>query len=261
MDFAFTDEQRALRERVVAFAQGDLNEDNLVRDRSGTFAHDAWKRCAEFGIQSVAVPAAYNASGVETDLVTAAMVMEALGYGCRDNGLNMALAAHMELHRGKWAIALDPMWAQLEMDMGDEGSAEVNISLIELWGSYKLTPNWEILGGARFQEQDIDVEPGLPSPPFPESVGVKEDWLDWFLGARFAYMVAPKWQVVGRGDVTLAGDSDKGYSASFFLNRKIRKTMMFNLGYRYMKTEYDNDVNYAWDVAQHGPVIGYTWSF
>ena len=33
------------------------------------------------------------------------------------DNLNMALAAHMELHRGKWAIALDPMWAQLEMDM------------------------------------------------------------------------------------------------------------------------------------------------
>ncbi|TNF88152.1 MAG: hypothetical protein EP301_05445, partial [Gammaproteobacteria bacterium] len=44
------------------------------------------------------------------------------------DNMNMALAAHMELHRGKWAIALDPMWAQLEMDMGD-GSAEVNISL------------------------------------------------------------------------------------------------------------------------------------
>ena len=35
------------------------------------------------------------------------------------DNLNMALAAHMELHRGKWAIALDPMWAQLEMDMGE----------------------------------------------------------------------------------------------------------------------------------------------
>ena len=177
------------------------------------------------------------------------------------DNLNMALAAHMELHRGKWAIALDPMWAQLEMDLGDDGSAEINISLIELWGSYKLTPNWEILGGARFQEQDIDVEPGLPSPPFPESVGLKEDWLDWFLGARFDYGLSPKWRIVGRGDVTLAGDSDSGYSASLFFNRKIRKTMMLNLGYRYMKTEYYNDVNYAWDVDQHGPVIGYTWSF
>ncbi len=176
------------------------------------------------------------------------------------DNMNMALAAHMELHRGNWAIVLDPMWAQLEMEMGD-GSAEVNISLIELWGSYKITPNWELLGGARFQEQDIDVEPGLPSPPFPESAGVKDDWLDWFVGARFDYGVAPKWRIAGRGDVTIAGDSDKGYSLSLFLNRKIRKTMMLNLGYRYMKTDYDNGSDYAWDVDQHGPVIGYTWSF
>jgi len=37
--------------------------------------------------------------------------------------------------------------------------------------------------------------------------------------------------------------------------------MAFNVGYRYLKTDYDNVPTYAWDVAQQGPIVGYTWSF
>lgn len=95
MDFSWSDEQEALRDRVVEFARSSLNTATIERDREGRFDRDAWKRCAEFGIQSMAVPAEYNAAGVDTDLVTAALVMEAIGYGCRDNGLSLALATHM----------------------------------------------------------------------------------------------------------------------------------------------------------------------
>ncbi len=94
MDFSWSPEQLQLRERVVEFA-GTLGDDMLSRDRAGEFDHDAWRACGDFGIQSMAVPAAYNASGADTDVVTAALVMEALGYGCRDGGLNMALSTHM----------------------------------------------------------------------------------------------------------------------------------------------------------------------
>ena len=97
MDFSWTPEQIELRDRIVEFARSSLNDANRERDRSGEFNRRGFELCAEFGIQSMAVPAAYNASGVDTDLVTAALAMEAIGYGCRDNGLSMALAAHMWL--------------------------------------------------------------------------------------------------------------------------------------------------------------------
>ena len=185
------------------------------------------------------------------------------------SNLNMALALHTEFHRGKFAFVIDPTYLSLEMDAAVDGapvspSAEVEIWLVEAWAGYKLTPNWELLGGARWQSQDMEVDPGLPSPPFPEdaSFGVKEDWLDWFLGARFNYPIPnSRWRVVGRGDVSLAGDSDTNYNLSLFLNRHIRKTMVLNLGYRFMETDYDNFPSYVWDVRQQGFVVGYTWSF
>ena len=95
MDFSLTPEQVALRDAVADFAAATLNEDILERDRRGRFASEAWKQCADFGLLSMSVPASYNTSGVDIDLVTAALAMEALGYGCRDNGLNLALAAQM----------------------------------------------------------------------------------------------------------------------------------------------------------------------
>ncbi len=184
------------------------------------------------------------------------------------SNLNVALALHTEFHRGKFAFVIDPMFVSLEAEASRDGAiaqpeAEIEMWLVDAWVAYKLTPEWELLGGLRYQDQDISVDPGLPSPPFPEdaSFGVKDDWLDWFLGARFNYGLGDHWRVVGRGDIAFAGDSDSNYQLSLFFNRKIRKTMMLNLGYKFMDTDYDNVPTYRWDVRQQGPVIGYTWSF
>ncbi len=95
MDFSWTPEQLALQQAVIEFAARELNEDVVDRDRSGVFPRDAWKKCADFGLQSMAVPAEYNTSDVDTDLMSAVLAMEGLGYGCRDNGLDFALAAQM----------------------------------------------------------------------------------------------------------------------------------------------------------------------
>jgi len=95
MDFSWSAEQMALRDRVADFASQDLNGDVVGRDRSGEFPHDLWRRCAEFGLLSMSVPAQYNTTGVDTDVLSAALAMEGLGYGCRDNGLAFALTAQM----------------------------------------------------------------------------------------------------------------------------------------------------------------------
>lgn len=94
MDFSWNAEQLAKRDEVAEFAS-TLNEGLVDRERTGEFPLDAWKACADFGLQSISVAADFNASGVDTDPMTAVLLMEALGYGCRDNGLNLALAAQM----------------------------------------------------------------------------------------------------------------------------------------------------------------------
>jgi alkylation response protein AidB-like acyl-CoA dehydrogenase len=93
MDFSWTEEQLQYKRAVIEFAQKELNGDLIERDRQGELARDNWKKCAQFGIQGLAVPEQYGGNGA--DILTAMLVMEALGYGCRDNGLIFAMNAQM----------------------------------------------------------------------------------------------------------------------------------------------------------------------
>jgi hypothetical protein len=93
MDFAYTDEQKMLRESIVKFAQRELNEGVDKRDRDQVFSRELWRKCAAIGIQGLPVPEAYGGSGV--DPLSCAIALEALGYGCRDGGLVFSLSAHL----------------------------------------------------------------------------------------------------------------------------------------------------------------------
>jgi hypothetical protein len=183
------------------------------------------------------------------------------------DNLEMAMSLHTEFHFGKFAFVLDPTYLSIEVEVETPGSlasptATVDIWMVEAWGSYQLTDNLEVLGGARWQDQELEVNLGLPSPPFPgNDFSGGDDWLDWFVGARLTLPMGTKWRFIARGDVVVAGDSDSSYNVEVFLNRRIRQTMAVHIGYRYFKDDYDNAPTYVWDTEQKGPVIGYIWSF
>jgi len=93
MDFALTQEQQRLRDEIVRFASAELNDDLVHRDADSAFSPEAWKRCAAMGLQGLPVPESYG--GVGADALSVIIAMEALGYGCRDNGLIFSLNAQM----------------------------------------------------------------------------------------------------------------------------------------------------------------------
>lgn len=92
MEFELNDEQLALQRATESFA-ATLNEGLDQRDTTHDFPSQAWKKCARFGIQGLVVPEEYGGQGA--DPLTAAIALEALGYGCRDNGLIFSLNAQM----------------------------------------------------------------------------------------------------------------------------------------------------------------------
>ena len=93
MDFSLSAEQHELKEAAVAFARRELNQDLAKREEAGEFPPEAWRACAKFGIQGLPVPAELGGGGA--DILTTVLVMEALGYGCHDNGLIFSLNAQM----------------------------------------------------------------------------------------------------------------------------------------------------------------------
>ena len=98
MDFSLSDEQLAMKSSVIKFASQELNNNLRQREWAGEFPMDAWRACARFGIQGLPIPREFG--GSETDILTTALVMEGLGYGCRDNGLIFSLNAQM------WSLEL-----------------------------------------------------------------------------------------------------------------------------------------------------------
>lgn len=93
MDFTPTREQRLLRDEIVAFARAELQFGAAERDRAQEFPHELWLKCGTLRLQGLMVPEEYGGRGL--DPVSAAMALEALGYGCADGGLSFAIAAHM----------------------------------------------------------------------------------------------------------------------------------------------------------------------
>ena len=92
MDFGWSDEQTELRTAATTFGAG-LNAGLRDRDKAHEFDRDGWKKCAEFGIHGLPVPKEYG--GMGADILTTVAVLEALGLGCRDNGLIFSINAHM----------------------------------------------------------------------------------------------------------------------------------------------------------------------
>ena len=99
MDFSWSEQQLALRDRYVRFAREELDAGVLERDRSGVFSREHWQKCADFGVLQLSVPEAYGGAA-DVDILTATLAMEGLGYGCRDNGLAFGLNAQL------WTVQL-----------------------------------------------------------------------------------------------------------------------------------------------------------
>jgi alkylation response protein AidB-like acyl-CoA dehydrogenase len=93
MDFSFTEEQVALAATIGRFARTDLNHGLIEHDRESMFPREVWAKCADMGIFGLPIPEEYG--GTAQGVVSTVLAMEALGHGCRDNGLIFALNSQL----------------------------------------------------------------------------------------------------------------------------------------------------------------------
>jgi alkylation response protein AidB-like acyl-CoA dehydrogenase len=98
LDFSFTNEQLELKASLIEFAKKELNKDLIRFEEKEEFPREAWRACAKFGIQGLPIPSEYGGSGL--DIMSTVLMMEGLGYACRDNGLIFSLNAQM------WSLEL-----------------------------------------------------------------------------------------------------------------------------------------------------------
>lgn len=89
MNFGPSPEQIALCDQIKSFSHTTLSKDLAARDASGEFRRDDWDACAKQGVFGLNTPTELGGSGY--DVQTSVLMLEALGYGCPDNGLTLAI--------------------------------------------------------------------------------------------------------------------------------------------------------------------------
>ena len=89
MNVNATPEQLASCDQMRAFATSELGKDLVKRDATMEFVRDDWDACAQQGVFGLNTPKALGGSGF--DVQTSVLILDALGYGCPDNGLTLAI--------------------------------------------------------------------------------------------------------------------------------------------------------------------------
>lgn len=88
----WTDDQRRLREALAPLLD-KLNAGHLERDAEAAFPRAQWDLLRTTGI--LGLPFEERWGGLGQDLLTTMYVLEGLGEGCRDAGLNFSVCSHL----------------------------------------------------------------------------------------------------------------------------------------------------------------------
>ena len=82
-----------IRDRFRQFSEDQLGLSQPRLEEQERFNRQGWQRCAEFGVMALPADPAFGGAGASMRQVIGAF--EGLGYGCRDNGLLLAISAHL----------------------------------------------------------------------------------------------------------------------------------------------------------------------
>jgi predicted porin len=181
------------------------------------------------------------------------------------SNLDATFTVHFEMKRDKLTLFGEYQYVNLGPEAEGPMGGQLNIgfkdTIAEFGAGYWLfgteKTNWELLGGARYTKQklDVSVEDG------PHLLDVSEDWWVGFLGGRMSAALSEKWTFVGRVDYGVgSGDTNSIWNLTAMFDYRFRNWGSAFVGYKYMNYDYDNGTRgferYAYDATQQGPLIG-----
>jgi hypothetical protein len=211
----------------------------------------------------------------------------------------VALMGTVEARHGPFALYGDLVWSKIGADRGDvrtrtlapgvtttvDRSLQLGIEMgiAEVGASYEVVRSGplavDVLGGARYwyQEADLSFEAArtieIGDVELAGGLAIARsgsvDWLDPVIGARIRYAVAPGHELFLRGDIGGFGvGSDFSWQAiggyGFHLGNYQGITFSGVIGYRALSVDYaqgEGRRRYAFDMLQHGPVLGISARF
>ncbi len=194
-----------------------------------------------------------------------------LKFGDLVKNLEIGGMLHAEVRKGRLGLMTDVIYARLgastSLTRGATLSTEVELLIFEALGFYRL-PNTrgkvDIFAGIRYWYFDLDTSFILNQATLKNSTS--PDWVDPVIGIRTIQPLSLKWFMVLRGDIGGFGvSSDFSWQVQGGVGRKLGKISSMFLGYKYLKTDYNNGITglgaFAFDSAVHGVFLGFNFAF
>ncbi len=192
--------------------------------------------------------------------------------------LEGAISGRYEGWKGDWGILLDAN----HVDLGAGGSApgpagaeldaDIQQSWVSLLAAYRVANTtygaenrrmaFDIQGGVRYNEITQKISADKSVPGFP--LGGTESWWEPVIGARGMWELHDDWAVILQGDLGgfgVGGDNLQ-YGANLLFDWKPWQNTSIKFGYRFYGIDFETDRSdgtFAYQVDQHGPVIGVTF--
>ena len=179
---------------------------------------------------------------------------------------------HAEARKNRVGLMMDLSYVKLgsAMDLSEGASISVGMEFLifEAFGFYRPLKNSDsiidLYAGIRLW--DIKIDTSFMVDEMALQLKSTPGWVDPVIGIRTIHRLSPKWTIIVRGDIGGFGvSSDFAWNIQGSVVWQIGKSSHILLGYKYLKTDYDNGITgvgeFAYDAAMHGVYIGYSFSF
>ena len=177
--------------------------------------------------------------------------------------LEIGFIGHVEAHNDQWSIFSDLVY--LELGRGANNlDFDLTEVIIEAGAGYRLSANFEIIGGIRWW--NIDAMAARTVDPKLERAADK-DWVEPIIGARFRVPMSERFTLGLRGDVGGFGaGSEFSWSAAGFVDFKVTEGISILAGYKGLGVDYKDEADedsrfFNYDMITHGPALAATFRF
>ena len=181
--------------------------------------------------------------------------------------LDFGVMGSFQARRDQWAHTLDVIYVGLAADTTSAAGARVEAEVDQLIASYDIAyllgERFEVLGGARYNSLDMDLQARGPVGAVSASEG--KDWIDPYVGFRSTLPLNDSLSLTVRADV---GGFDVGsklaWQAVAHLDWWFHENFAAMFGYRILDTDYEDGSGasfFRYDVTMSGPMIGFGWKF
>ena len=181
------------------------------------------------------------------------------------DNLEGTFTVHYEMKRDALTLFAEYQYVNLGPEADGPNNIELDIDFkntigelgVGYWVFGTDRTNWEVLGGARYTKQDLDVS----VKNGPDLISPDEDWWVGFFGGRFSAQLSKNWTFIGRADYGIgAGETNRIWNFVGMFDYQFKDWGPVFAGYKYMDYDYENSdrgtSHYAYDATQQGPLLG-----